>query len=127
YNKTRQEVINRLQFVEKLPEGVKPLISPVTPTGELVRYTLKNPHDSLGRPVYTLTDLKALQDWVLEREFKRVPGIIDVTAYGGLVKRYEVRPDPTLLQQKTITLAQMQTALANSNLNVGADVLFQGP
>src|SRR5438270_10721021 len=100
YNNARQEVINRLQFVEKLPEGIKPVISPMTPTGELVRYTLKNPHDPLGRPVYTLTDLKALQDWVLEREFKRVPGIIDVTAYGGLVKRYEVRPDPALLQQK---------------------------
>src|SRR5262249_15017489 len=62
YDKARQEVINRLQFVQGLPPGVAPQISPMTPTGELVRYTLKNPKDALGREVYTLTDLKTLQD-----------------------------------------------------------------
>jgi cobalt-zinc-cadmium resistance protein CzcA len=127
YNKARQEVINRLASVNDLPLGVNPTISPVTPTGELVRYTLKNPKDALGRELYTLNDLKALQDWVLQREFKRVPGVIDVTGFGGMVRRYEVRPDPRLLQSKSLSLSQVQNALANSNQNVGADVLLQGP
>jgi cobalt-zinc-cadmium resistance protein CzcA len=127
YNKARQEVINRLASIKDLPAGVNPTLSPVTPTGELVRYTIQNPKNALGRELYTLADLKALQDWVLQREFKRVPGVIDVTGFGGEVKRYEVRPDPGALQRYTLTLAQLQNALSNSNLNVGADVLLQGP
>src|SRR5215471_14500852 len=87
----------------------------------------KDPQDALRHELYTLNDLKALQDWVLQREFKRVPGIIDVTGFGGMVKRYEVRPDPALLQSKSLSLNQVQNALASSNQNVGADVLFQGP
>jgi cobalt-zinc-cadmium resistance protein CzcA len=71
YNKARQEVINRLAAVTCLPIGVSPQLSPVTPTGELVRYTLRNPQDALRHELYTLNDLKALQDWVLQREFKR--------------------------------------------------------
>src|SRR5438128_935131 len=77
YDKARQEVINRLQFVRGLPPGVVPQLSPETPTGEIYRYTLSSPRDASGKDVYTLNDLKALQDWVLEREFRRVPGIVD--------------------------------------------------
>ena len=66
----RQEVINRLQFVDGLPAGVTPQISPAEPTGEIMRYTLTSPKDPHGRDIYTLNDLKALQDWTLER---RVP------------------------------------------------------
>src|SRR5579883_1947585 len=65
YYKARQEVINRLNVVQGLPAGVTPQISPVTPTGELIRYTLSNPKDALNRPLYSLNDLKALQDWTL--------------------------------------------------------------
>jgi cobalt-zinc-cadmium resistance protein CzcA len=127
YNKARQEVINRLAAIRDLPAGVNPQISPMTPTGELVRYTLTNPKDALNREIYSLADLKSLQDWVLQREFKRVPGVIDVTGFGGMVKRYEVRPDPRLLQKNLLSLSQVQNALSNSNQNVGADVLPQGP
>src|SRR2546429_8557871 len=67
FYKARQEVINRLQFVSNLPEGVTPQISPETPTGEIFRYTLSSPKDALGRDIYTLNDLKDLQDWTLER------------------------------------------------------------
>src|SRR6266478_4253179 len=63
YYKARQEIINRLQFTQQPPPGVSPQLSPVTPTGELMRYTLVNPKDALGRDIYTLNDLKALQDW----------------------------------------------------------------
>src|SRR6516162_6935519 len=126
YDKARQEVINRLQFVTNLPAGVQPLISPASPIGEIYRYTLKSPKDSLGNEVYTLNDLKALQDWLVEREFRRVPRIIDVTSSGGTVKRYEVQPDPERLKRYGITLQQLQNALSNSNANVGGDFLIQG-
>jgi cobalt-zinc-cadmium resistance protein CzcA len=126
YEKARQEVINRLQFTQPLPPGVSPQLSPQSPTGEIYRYTLKCPKDRYGNDVYTLNDLKALQDWVLEREFRRVPRIVDVTSSGGTVKRYEVHPDANRLKRYGITLAQLQTALSNANQNVGGDYMTQG-
>jgi cobalt-zinc-cadmium resistance protein CzcA len=123
----RQEVINRLQFTQQLPQGVNPQISPETPTGEIFRYTLNSPKDALGRDIYTLNDLKALQDWTLERQFRRIPRIADIVSYGGTIKRYEVHPDPERLRRYGITLQQLQTAIANSNANVGGDYLAQGP
>jgi cobalt-zinc-cadmium resistance protein CzcA len=126
YFKARQEVINRLGSVQGLPPGVVPQISPVTPTGELLRYTVRSPKDALHRDLYTLNDLKALQDWNLERQFRRVPGIIDVSGFGGTVKRYEVNPDPDRLWMHGINLQQLQNAISNSNTNVGGDYLFEG-
>jgi cobalt-zinc-cadmium resistance protein CzcA len=128
FYKARQEVINRLQFVQQLPAGVNPQISPMTPTGELMRYSLSNPRDREGHelPVYNLNDLKALQDWVLQRTFRRIPRIIDVTGFGGSVKRYEVHPDPDRLRKYGVTLNQLSSAIAASNANVGGDYLFQG-
>jgi cobalt-zinc-cadmium resistance protein CzcA len=126
YKDARQEVINRLQFTQQLPPGVTPQLSPESPTGEIFRYTLKSPKDPSGRDVYTLNDLKALQDWVLEREFRRIPRIIDVSSSGGTVKRYEIHPDPDRMRRYGITLQQMQTALANANANVGGDYMNQG-
>jgi cobalt-zinc-cadmium resistance protein CzcA len=127
YDKARQEVINRLQMItQPLPSGVTPLISPASPIGEIFRYTLKAPKNILGQEIYTLNDLKTLQDWLVEREFRRVPRIIDVTSSGGTVKRYEIQPDPERLKRYGITLGQLQSALANSNANVGGDFLVQG-
>src|SRR5262245_9623383 len=69
YLAARQEVINRLQFTAGvLPNGVTPSLSPMTPTGELLRYTLSSPKNGQGRDLYTLSDLKSLQDWFLVRE-----------------------------------------------------------
>src|SRR5205823_173341 len=96
-------------------------------TGELVRYTLSGPVDVLGHPTYTLYDLKTLQDWTLQRQFRRVPRIADATSYGGEVKRYEIHPDPDRMRRYGITLSQLQNAVAGSNANVGGDYLFQGP
>jgi cobalt-zinc-cadmium resistance protein CzcA len=126
YERARQEVINRLQFSQQLPPGVTPQISPETPTGEIYRYTLDSPKDPSGHDIYTLNDLKALQDWVLEREFRRVPRIIDVASSGGTVKRYEIHPDPDRMKQFGITLSQIQQGLANANQNVGGDYVIQG-
>jgi cobalt-zinc-cadmium resistance protein CzcA len=127
YEAARQEVINRITtLTQPLPPGVTPTISPESPTGEIYRYILKVPKDSAGRDVYTLNDLKAMQDWVLEREFRTVQRIVDVTSFGGTVRRYEVQPDPDRLRRYGITLAQLQAALSNSNATVGGDNVNQG-
>src|SRR6266849_6821260 len=127
YETARQEVINRLAtMTQPLPPGVTPTISPESPTGEIYRYILRVPKDASGREIYTLNDLKALQDWVLEREFRTVPRIVDVTSFGGTVRRYEVQPDPDRLRRYGITLGQLQTALASSNATVGGDYVNQG-
>ncbi|OWK37613.1 efflux RND transporter permease subunit [Fimbriiglobus ruber] len=126
YEKAQQAVINRLQFTQALPSGVIPVLSPTSPTGEIYRYTLAVPKDTSGADLYTLNDIKALQDWTLEREFRRVPRVIDVTSAGGTVKRYEIRPDPDRLRRYGITLGQFQSALTNANQNTGGDVLDQG-
>jgi cobalt-zinc-cadmium resistance protein CzcA len=127
YEWARQEVINRLATLSQpLPAGVTPVISPESPTGEIYRYILKVPKGPDRREVYTLNDIKALQDWVLEREFRTVPGIVDVTSFGGTVRRYEVQPDPDRLRRYGITLPQLQNALASSNATVGGDYLNQG-
>jgi cobalt-zinc-cadmium resistance protein CzcA len=126
YEKARQEVINRLQFTQALPPGVAGVISPSSPTGEIYRYTLSSPLDASGNSYYSLNDLKALQDWTLEREFRRVNRIVDVTSAGGTVKRYEIHPDPERLRRYGITLGQVQAALTNANANSGGDVLLQG-
>src|SRR4051812_13093183 len=123
YEKARQEVINRLRGVS-LPKGVEPEISPASPIGEIFRYSLSSPKDSQGRDIYTLNDLKALQDWTLEREFRRVPRVAGVVSSGGSVKIYEIRPDPERLKQYGITLDQVQKAVADSNANVGGDYVI---
>jgi cobalt-zinc-cadmium resistance protein CzcA len=126
YERAKQEVINRLQFTESLPPGVLPTLSPQSPTGEILRYTLTGPKDEFGHDIYSLNDLKALQDWTLERIFKRVPRIIDVSSSGGTVKRYEIRPDPDRLRRYGISLAQLQNALASANANVGGEHISLG-
>ena len=125
--KCRQEVINRLSILtQPLPQGVVPQISPQNPIGEIYRYTLKSPKDRYGADIYNSNDLKSLQDWVLEREFRRVPHIMDVTSTGGTIKRYEIHPDPDRLKRYGVTLQQLQAALTNSNQNAGADLMTQG-
>jgi cobalt-zinc-cadmium resistance protein CzcA len=127
YYAARQEVINRLSFVTNLPANVNPQISPFTPTGELIRYTLDAPKDPRGGDIYSLIDLKSLQDWTLERALRRVPRIAGVSSFGGAVKRYEIQPDPDRLKRYGITLQQFQNAVSNSNANIGASYLRQGP
>ncbi len=121
----RQEVINRLQFTQ-LPAGVTPQISPESPTGEIFRYTLKNPKDASGKPIYSLNDLKSLQDWTLERLFRRLPRIIDVTSFGATTKRYEIHPDPARLKRYGITLQQLKDAITAANSNIGGQYVTAG-
>jgi heavy metal efflux system protein len=127
YYTARQEVINRMATIaQPLPSNVTPQISPESPTGEIFRYILKVPKDASGKEYYTLNDIKALQDWVLERELRRVPRVVDLTSFGGTVRRYEVQPDPDRLRRYGITLGQLQNTLTNANATVGGDYITQG-
>jgi len=121
----RQEVINRLQFTQ-LPAGVTPQISPESPTGEILRYTLRNPKDASGKPIYSLNDLKSLEDYTLERLYRRLPRIIDLVSFGGTVKRYEVHPDPARLRRYGITLQQLKDAVSGANANIGGQYIAPG-
>ncbi len=118
YWAARQEVINRLQFIA-LPPGVVAQISPWNAIGEIFRYNLRGEG-------YSLIDLKAAQDWILERQWKQVPGVIDVTSFGGETKQYHVEVDPYLLRSRNVTLAQLSAALANANQNVGGQRVTLG-
>ncbi len=118
YAEARQEVINRLQFVQ-LPSGLQGQISPWNAIGEVYRYRL------VGKG-YTLKDLKTAEDWILERQFKQVKGVIDVTSYGGETKQYHVEVDPFRLHGHAATLSQLTAAIQNANQNVGGDRLFMG-
>ena len=118
YADAKQEVINRIQFVQ-LPTGLQATLSPWNAIGEVFRYRV------VGKG-YTLKDLKTAQDWILERQFKTVQGVIDVTSYGGETKQYHVEVDPYRLRGNGVTLGQLTSAIRNSNENVGGDRLFMG-
>jgi cobalt-zinc-cadmium resistance protein CzcA len=121
YEQAEQWVINRLSQLPTLPNGALPQISPTSPIGEIYRYRI------VGPPGYSVTDLKTLEDWVLQRRFKAVPGVIDVTGWGGKTKTYEVTVDQRRLQQQGLSLAQVLQALNNSNVNVGGQTVNIGP
>src|SRR5580693_2464772 len=105
YEQAEQWVINRLSQLPPLPNGVVPQISPESPIGEIYRYRVAGP------PGYSVMDLKTLQDWVLERRFKAVPGVVDVSGWGGKTKNYEVNVDQKKLFSYGITIPQIQQAL----------------
>ena len=119
YFADRQETLNRLSLMS-FPLNVQPTLSPWWAIAEIYRYEL------VGGDGYTLTDLKTLQDWKLQREYKRVPGVIDVTAFGGTTKEYHVDIDPGALISYGVTLPQVMNALGNSNANVGGNYLTVG-
>lgn len=114
----RQEVLNRLAMAT-LPMGAQPELSPWWAIAEIYRYELVGSASSV-------VDFKTIQDWQLRREFKRVPGVIDVTAFGGMTKEYHVDVDPGALLSYGVSLAQVMTALTNSNANVGGNYLSVG-
>ena len=78
-----------------------------------------------GQRLYSLNDLKSLQDWTLARQFRRIPRIVDAVSFGGTVKRYEIQPEPDRLRKYNITLGQPEEAISASNANAGGDYLFQ--
>jgi Cu/Ag efflux pump CusA len=126
YDNARQEVINCLALPQNLPPGVSPQLDAVFPDTELLRYTLEGPRDAKGRPVFSPRDLRAVQDWTLERTFRRIPGVHDACSHGGAVKCYEVQPDPERMKKYGVTLAQLLDTLARENGHVGGGDVLQG-
>jgi heavy metal efflux system protein len=118
YAMAQQRVLNQLNFVT-LPQGVLPELSPWSAIGELYRYKV------VGKG-YSLVDLKTVQDWILEKQFRQVPGVIDVVGFGGLTKQYHVEVDPYRLRGRGVALSQLQTAIANANQNVGGQRITLG-
>ena len=112
----RQQVNNLLRSVS-LPEGVDPDVQPpYGPTGEVFRYTLKS--DSRDSK-----ELLTIQNWVIDRQLRSVPGVADLVAFGGQEKIYEISVDPNRLNKYEVTPLEVYEAVAKSNLNVGGDVI----
>src|SRR5665647_3151832 len=120
YDEALQQVLNRLSQMAPLPGNVQPGISPLSAIGEIYRYRL------VGPPNYRVLDLKTLQDWVLQRRFRAVPGVIDVTGWGGKTKTYELQVDFAKLIAYGLTLPQLLQAVSNSNINVGGNTVDIG-
>src|SRR5499426_4624515 len=121
YEQALQQVLNRLSQMPALPNGAQPQISPVSPIGEIYRYRL------VGPPGYSVLDLKTLQDWVLQRRFRAVPGVIDVIGWGGKTKTFELQVDFNKLIAYGLTLPQVIQTLISSNINVGGNTVNIGP
>ena len=120
YEQALQLVLNRLSQVPPLPNNAQPQISPVSPIGEIYRYRLAGPAG------YSVLDLKTLQDWVLQRRFRAVPGVVDVIGWGGKTKTFELEVDFNKLIAYGLTLPQLLQALNNSNINVGGNTVNIG-
>ena len=120
YEEAQQWVINRLSQLPSMPNGASPQISPTSPTGEIYRYRV------VGPPGYSVTDLKTIEDWILERRFKAVPGVVDVTGWGGKTKTYEIEIDQNRLASYGLTLPQVLQVVNASNTNVGGQTINIG-
>jgi cobalt-zinc-cadmium resistance protein CzcA len=118
YYQAQQRVLNRLTTLT-LPNALQPQLSPWNAIGEVFRYRL------IGKG-YSLQDLKTAQDWILEKQWKQVPGVIDVVGFGGETKQYHVSLDPFRLRAAGVTLPQVLAAAGNANQNVGGGRLSIG-
>jgi cobalt-zinc-cadmium resistance protein CzcA len=117
----RQKVLERLSLAE-LPPGLTPQIgSDFSPVGEIYMYTL----DSTN-PQYDLMELKSLEDWVLEKQFRSIPDVVDVSSFGGITKEYQVQIDPDKLVSYGLSLSQVEQQLANNNSNAGGNFVEVG-
>ncbi|WP_428676400.1 efflux RND transporter permease subunit [Reyranella sp.] len=121
YREAAQLVTNRLAQLGPLPNGAQPIISPTSPIGEIFRYRVVGPKG------FSVTELKTMQDWILLRRLKAVPGVIDVTTWGGKSKSFDVTVDLDRLQAHGLTLKQVIDGLNGANINVGANTVNLGP
>jgi heavy metal efflux system protein len=114
----RQQVMNLIGNAD-LPSGISPSVQPPTgPTGEIFRYTLKS---SVRNP----TELKTMQDWVIDRRLRAIPGVADIEAFGGKAKMYEITVDPGKIASLGLTPLDVFAAIQKTNVNVGGDIIVQ--
>lgn len=117
----RQKVLERLSGVT-LPDNLQPTIGPdYSPVGQLYWYTLVSTN-----PRYDLMELKSLQDWVVAKQLKSVPDVIDVSSFGGTTREYQVRVDPDRLISYGLGIGQVEQALSNNNVNAGGSFIQTG-
>lgn len=114
----RQQVMNLLPNAN-LPAGIQPSVQPPTgPTGEIFRYTLRS-------SLRDARELKTIQDWIIDRQLRSVPGVGDVVSFGGKTKAYEIQVDPGKLTSLGITPLDVFTAVQKTNINIGGDVIIE--
>ena len=119
-NVARQQINERLNNLD-VPSGAQINVAPnATPVGEVMRYRVKG--DGLS-----VTELRTLEDWVIERTLRKVPGVADVVAMGGFIKQYEVQPDLDKLRAYKLTFQNLLDALGRGNSNAGGSYVAQGP
>jgi len=117
----RERVLERLSQVP-LPPGVSPQMgTDWSPVGQIYFFTLKS-----SNPQYDVMDLKSIEDWIVEKNFKSVPDIVDVASFGGPTREYQVRLDPTKLISYGLSIAQVEQQLANNNINAGGSFIEAG-
>jgi cobalt-zinc-cadmium resistance protein CzcA len=117
----RQKVLERLSQVT-LPQNLQPQMgTDWSPVGQIYWYTLES-----RNPAYDVMELKSLEDWVLEKQFKSVPNVVDVSSFGGPTKEYQVRLDPDRLIKFGLTISQMEQQLASNNMNGGGSFIEEG-
>src|ERR1700719_4671405 len=117
----RQKVLERLSQVA-LPNGLQPQMgTDWSPVGQIYWYTLKSTN-----PKYDLMELKSLEDWVIEKQLKSVPNVVDVSSFGGLTREYQVTIDPDKLVSYGLSIGQVEQQLANNNVNDGGSFVEAG-
>ena len=117
----RQKVLERISMVS-LPANLQPQIGPdFSPVGQIYFYTLRSTN-----PAYDAMELKSLQDWVLVKQFKTVPNVVDVSSFGGPTREYQVRIDPAKLVSYGINIGQVEQQLTNNNVNAGGSFIEAG-
>lgn len=116
-----RNLVNQLLGTVSLPAGANASLSPdATPIGEIFRYTLR------AQPGFPPEELRAIEDWVVEKKFRSVPGVVDLNPFGGLTKQYQVLVDPVKLKSYGLNLGQVFTALQNGNVNAGGGYVEHG-
>jgi cobalt-zinc-cadmium resistance protein CzcA len=117
----REKVLERLGQVT-LPTGLQPQIgTDWSPVGQIYWYTLRSTN-----PLYDSMELKSLEDWTLEKQFKSVPGVVDVSSFGGITREYQIRIDPDKLVSYGLSIGQVEQQIANNNTNAGGSFIEQG-
>ena len=119
YFALQQAQISLLQNVS-LPNNVQPQIQSSSTVGEIYRYQLVGPKH------FGLSNLRTVQDWILQRRFLTVPGVVQVNTWGGTTKEYEIEADLDKLEAYNVTLAQLVSATGNANVNAGARTINIG-
>jgi len=117
----RQKALERLSLVT-LPNNLQPQMgTDWSPVGQIYWYTLKS-----SNPKYDLMELKSIEDWTLEKQFKSVLNVVDVVSFGGTTREYQVRVDPTKLVSFGLSIGQVEQQLANNNVNAGGSFVEAG-